>query len=280
MSELRCDPGGILSWPIPRQQFGAGGLSTPGALLPLPLRGETGWLLITSGLAMVSVSLDRTPRTAVGLLAPGALIEQPPAGDGEVISYHAVVPTTTVEASAHLLRPNPHEACSVYSAYIAQLRERVLQAELVAACNAQHSLAERCARWLLRLYEQLGEVVPVTHAFLAMLLGVRRAGVSVVLEALQHEGMVTLQRGRIMVADAARLHSRACPCPNECFRTKYPISLETIRGHSPLGETARAWIEREMQVPLGTGEGGSARRAAALRVCHQILLQGRSLLVN
>jgi CRP-like cAMP-binding protein len=48
-----------------------------------------------------------------------------------------------------------------------------------AACNALHSIPQRCCRWILMSQDRVGsDVVPLTHEFLAMMLGVRRASVS------------------------------------------------------------------------------------------------------
>ena len=56
-----------------------------------------------------------------------------------------------------------------------------------AACNGLHSLTERCCRWLLMSQDRInGDDVPLTHEFLALMLGVRRASVSDVLKPIQN----------------------------------------------------------------------------------------------
>ena len=82
-----------------------------------------------------------------------------------------------------------------------------------AACNRLHTVEERCARWVLMTHDRVeGDAFELTHEFLAVMLGVRRAGVTVALGALQHAGLIRNVRGRIEVLDRARLMAAACGC--------------------------------------------------------------------
>ncbi len=81
------------------------------------------------------------------------------------------------------------------------------------ACNRLHTLDERCARWLLMVHDRVdGDAFEITHEFLAQMLGVRRAGVSVAMGALQGEGIVRYARGHVTVLDRARLEASSCAC--------------------------------------------------------------------
>lgn len=74
-------------------------------------------------------------------------------------------------------------------------------------------LVERCARWLLLTHDRVGrDDFPLTHEFLAMMLGVRRPGVSVAAGTLQSAGFITYSRGNVHIADRAGLESAACEC--------------------------------------------------------------------
>jgi CRP-like cAMP-binding protein len=82
-----------------------------------------------------------------------------------------------------------------------------------AACNQLHTLDERCARWLLMTHDRVeGDQFELTHDFLALMLGVRRAGVTVAMGALQGEGLVRYTRGRITIVDRPRLEEVSCGC--------------------------------------------------------------------
>jgi CRP-like cAMP-binding protein len=82
-----------------------------------------------------------------------------------------------------------------------------------AACNARHTIDERCARWLLAAHDRVsGDDLPLTHEFLGMMLGVRRAGVTVAAGALQHAGFIRYRQGRVTVLDREGLQESACEC--------------------------------------------------------------------
>jgi CRP-like cAMP-binding protein len=105
-------------------------------------------------------------------------------------------------------------------------RSRVLRAVLLryaqslhvyaaqtAACNARHTVHERFARWLLIAHDRIGaDEMPLTQEFLAMMLGVRRPGVTLVASTLQKAGMIRYRHGHISVLDRAALETAACEC--------------------------------------------------------------------
>lgn len=89
----------------------------------------------------------------------------------------------------------------------------MIQVAQTAACNGRHLVEERCARWLLMTHDRVaGDEFPLTHEFLAFMLGVRRAGVNVAMRALQDAGIVSYTRGWVAVADRERLERASCEC--------------------------------------------------------------------
>jgi len=90
---------------------------------------------------------------------------------------------------------------------------QLIQTSQVAACNRLHSIEERLARWLLMSHDRcLCDDLPLTHEFLSMMLGVRRAGVTTAAIALQTEGFINYQRGHIQMTDRPGLEDFACEC--------------------------------------------------------------------
>ena len=92
---------------------------------------------------------------------------------------------------------------------------QAVMAELAqnVACNRLHSTEERCARWLAQTHDRVGgDVFPMTQEFLAQMLGVRRATVSLSARGLQQAGVIRYIRGRITVMDREGLHAAACSC--------------------------------------------------------------------
>jgi CRP-like cAMP-binding protein len=86
-----------------------------------------------------------------------------------------------------------------------------------AACNAQHTVLQRCARWLLMTADRVGrEQFSLTHDFLAIMLSVRRAGVSEAANVLHRRGAIDYQRGVVTIVNASRLAGEACECYEAC----------------------------------------------------------------
>ena len=83
-----------------------------------------------------------------------------------------------------------------------------------AACNRLHGIEARCARWLLMTHDRVGgaDRFPLTQEFLAIMLGVRRSGVTVAAGALQAAGLIRYHRGGIRVLDREGLELAACEC--------------------------------------------------------------------
>ena len=85
-----------------------------------------------------------------------------------------------------------------------------------AACNRMHVVEQRCARWLLMSHDRVGRPsFDLTQAFLAEMLGVRRAGVTVAMGILERQGLLSHGRGSVTIVDRPGLERAAC----ECYRT-------------------------------------------------------------
>ena len=92
------------------------------------------------------------------------------------------------------------------SAFLSQVSQAV-------ACNGLHSVHQRCCRWLLMTQDRAhSDVFPMTHEFLATMLGVRRSTVSEVLEPFQKEGLIRYSRGKCTVVNRKGLKAGACEC--------------------------------------------------------------------
>ncbi len=98
------------------------------------------------------------------------------------------------------------------------LLNRYLQAYLnmlgqFTACNRLHSVYERAARWILMTQDRVdGDEFPLTHEFLATMLGSRRSGVTIAAATLQKAGFIHYHRGCITVLDRTGLEETTCEC--------------------------------------------------------------------
>ncbi|HEY2033178.1 MAG TPA: Crp/Fnr family transcriptional regulator [Rhizomicrobium sp.] len=71
-----------------------------------------------------------------------------------------------------------------------------------AVANGRAKLEQRLARWILMAHDRtVADDVTMTHEFLAAMLGVRRASVTVALDAFEKKGYIAARRGSITVAD-------------------------------------------------------------------------------
>ncbi|HUK59351.1 MAG TPA: Crp/Fnr family transcriptional regulator [Stellaceae bacterium] len=85
-----------------------------------------------------------------------------------------------------------------------------------AACNRLHLLEQRFARWPLAAHDRAErDTFPLTHEFLAMMLGVRRPGVTVAAQSLQSDGIISYNHGTMTIVDRKGLEATSC----ECYRT-------------------------------------------------------------
>ncbi|HEV2704685.1 MAG TPA: Crp/Fnr family transcriptional regulator [Pyrinomonadaceae bacterium] len=82
-----------------------------------------------------------------------------------------------------------------------------------AACNALHQAEARFCRWLLMSADGIGsEELNITHEFLGVMLGVRRATVSEIAAKFQSEGIIAYKRGRLQILSRERLERSVCEC--------------------------------------------------------------------
>ncbi len=101
------------------------------------------------------------------------------------------------------------------------------QVSVTAAINAAKKLDERLARWLLVARDRAdGDELPLTHEYIAQMLGVRRAGVTIALQTLEQRGAVKGRRGAISILDreGLALHAQGAYTPaDESMRARCAI---------------------------------------------------------
>jgi CRP-like cAMP-binding protein len=135
-------------------------------------------------------------------------------GSGESGNLRAIcqVPGSALSVSAHDFRRwlGSDRLPQVLRAYV---EYQMIEAAQSVACNRLHPVLERCARWLLLSHDRAGVVeFPLTHEFLAQMLGIRRASVTVAARTLQQAGLVSYKRGRIRILDRMGLEDASCEC--------------------------------------------------------------------
>ena len=87
------------------------------------------------------------------------------------------------------------------------------QTTQTALANGHARIDQRLARWLLMVMDRLGVVdLPLTHELMAVMLGVRRPGVTDALHRLEGDGLVRARRGLVSIRDREGLVERSAGC--------------------------------------------------------------------
>lgn len=89
----------------------------------------------------------------------------------------------------------------------------LLQIMQCTACNALHTIEQRCCRWLLQTHDRVGaDEFQLKHEFLAIMLGSHRPTVTLVLGTLQKAGLISTKYGRITILNREDLEAASCEC--------------------------------------------------------------------
>jgi CRP-like cAMP-binding protein len=88
-----------------------------------------------------------------------------------------------------------------------------MQVAQTAACNRLHDIEHRLARWLLMTQDRVdSESLPITHDFLATMLGTDRPSVSVAAGVLQKKKLIEYTRGAVKIVNRKKLEEATCEC--------------------------------------------------------------------
>ena len=88
-----------------------------------------------------------------------------------------------------------------------------LQVAQIAACNRLHEIEQRLARWLLMCQDRVdSELLPLTHDFMAQMLGTGRPTVSLAAGILQRAGLIENLRASVKILNRKSLEGAACEC--------------------------------------------------------------------
>jgi CRP-like cAMP-binding protein len=88
-----------------------------------------------------------------------------------------------------------------------------MQVAQTAACNRLHDIQQRLARWLLMTQDRVNlGVLPITHDFIATMMGTDRSTVSLAAAVLQKKGIIKYVRGAVKVVNRRKLQNSACEC--------------------------------------------------------------------
>jgi CRP-like cAMP-binding protein len=149
-------------------------------------------LVGNEGLAGVSIALgtDREPKVATVQGAGAAL-----------------------RLKASVLRDEAKRGGALQASLLRYAHALLSQISQSVVCNVRHRIEGRLARWLLMYHDRKGvDEFKLTHEFIANMLGIRRAGVSMVANKLRRAGLIDYDRGLIRIIDRQGLKALTCEC--------------------------------------------------------------------
>src|SRR5271168_1835840 len=88
-----------------------------------------------------------------------------------------------------------------------------MQVAQTAACNRLHDIQQRLSRWLLMTQDRVDSgVLPITHDFIATMMGTDRSTVSLAASILQKKGVIEYVRGAVKIVNRRKLEKSSCEC--------------------------------------------------------------------
>jgi CRP-like cAMP-binding protein len=182
----------------------------------LPADGKVEALLfVESGMVSLLATLEGGEQVEVGIAGREGLIGLPLVlgDDRSLVEARVQLEGTALRLGAAALRDAMDESAALRGLLLRYAQAFQIQVTLSAACNARHLIEHRLARWLLIAHDRAGaDEFSMTHEFMALMLGVRRPGVTIAANTLQKAGLIQYGRGRITITDRPSLEAASCEC--------------------------------------------------------------------
>ena len=162
---------------------------------------------------LTSVDFDRAAE--VGLIGSEGMIGVPMALGVAVSPFRAVVQGagTAMRITTAEFRRNFGKSAALKREVFLFTHLMMIQIAQTAACNRFHVVTQRMARWLLMTRDRVNlNEFRITQEFLALMLGVRRPGVTVTMGILRDRKLINYRRSTVTILDHGGLIAAACGC--------------------------------------------------------------------
>lgn len=101
----------------------------------------------------------------------------------------------------------------VQKLFLGYTQALITQMAQTAVCNRHHQLEQRFCNFLLTSHDRMfSDEIIMTQERMAMLLGVRREGITEVASHLQDDGVIRYRRGKIAILNKNALKLSSCEC--------------------------------------------------------------------
>jgi CRP-like cAMP-binding protein len=133
-------------------------------------------------------------------------------GDQTPLSTYIQVAGEAQCIKADELRKAMRASHSLHPLLLKFVQVFMLQTSQTAIANARAHIDRRLARWILMAHDRTRDkTLPLTHEFLALMLGVRRSGVTEALQSLTRRGLIETGRNKIVVVNRNGIEKLAGP---------------------------------------------------------------------
>jgi CRP-like cAMP-binding protein len=123
------------------------------------------------------------------------------------------IPGTALKIKSGVIRREFRQGGRLHDLVLKYVHALFTQASQTAVCNRLHPVEARLARWLLAVRERVeADQFPITHDFMARMLGANRATVSLTAATIQQAGYIRYTRGKLTILDVEGLEDVSCEC--------------------------------------------------------------------
>jgi CRP-like cAMP-binding protein len=167
---------------------------------------------LESGLASMVVSAGAHHNIEIGIVGNEGMTGLPILLEADRPAYETFIQTAgkSWRIASEKLRSAMDASPGLRRVFLRYAHTLVTQMAYTALANGRYKIEERLARWLLMADDRAkGDTIHLTHESLALMLGARRAGVTVALSEFQKHGIIQAQRGVITVKDRNALKEAA-----------------------------------------------------------------------
>ncbi len=182
------------------------------ALLELPNKKIEKVYFVESGIVSIVANGAKGGQVEVGIIGREGITGLAVIHGADRLPYSSYmqVAGTAYSAPATAIRDAMKRSAECQRVFANFAQAFTLQIAETAVANAQARIEERLARWLLMAQDRVGkETIPLTHEFLSLMMGARRASVTEAIHAAARKGLVTHARATIVISDRAGLEASA-----------------------------------------------------------------------
>lgn len=175
---------------------------------------ETVFFPCSAIISLVSI-LENGATTEVGLVGNTSMLGLSVILGNDISFERAIVQVAgiAIKIPAHAVKREFARGKKLQKLLLLCAEIRISEASQLAVCNRHHTVEQRLAYWLLRIRDLIhSEEIPLTQEFIAKMLGVRRASVTVAAQGLQQTGAIGYSRGNIMILNLQALKAKSCEC--------------------------------------------------------------------